>query len=88
VLCIGGLKEKLLAARQYNFKTVLIPHENENDLKDLRKEVDFGGLTIIPVHTMDDVIGQVFLENPLTAIKEHKKKPRKQKPKASSKNSS
>ncbi|HEV2916695.1 MAG TPA: endopeptidase La [Candidatus Babeliales bacterium] len=86
VLCIGGLKEKLLAARQYNFNMVLIPHENENDLKDVRKEVDLGNLIIIPVKTMDDVIQQVFFENPLIAIKEEKKKMRTAKQKTSIKN--
>src|SRR6201999_800072 len=39
VFAIGGLKEKLLAARQYNCKIVIVPRENENDIKDLQKEM-------------------------------------------------
>ncbi|MEI3147700.1 MAG: S16 family serine protease [Merdibacter sp.] len=38
VLPIGGLKEKLLAARQAGITRVLIPKENEGDLKELPKE--------------------------------------------------
>jgi ATP-dependent Lon protease len=82
ILAVGGLKEKLLAARQYNFTTVLIPHENENDLKDIRKEIDYSPLSIIPVSTMDDVIKEVFCENPIVDAATIKKKTRKPKQKS------
>jgi ATP-dependent Lon protease len=87
VLCIGGLKEKLLAARQYNFNTVLIPHENINDLKDLQKEVDLKNLTIIPVQTMDDVINHLFLQSPMGALPKQKKRARTPKQVVAKKNS-
>ena len=38
VLAIGGLKEKLLAARQHGFKTIVIPHENADDIDEIKKE--------------------------------------------------
>lgn len=69
VLAIGGLKEKLLAAQLYNFSTVIIPHENEDDLKDIRKEINLDSLTIVLARTMEDVLAIAFKKNPLHAIK-------------------
>jgi len=77
VLAVGGLKEKLLSAKQYGFKKVIVPHENESEIKDIRKEVDFGSLEIIFAKTMDDVINIAFIDNPLSPIKPKKKKLRK-----------
>ena len=42
VLAIGGLKEKLLAAKQHDIKTVIIPKENNDDLQDIAKEIGMG----------------------------------------------
>ena len=61
VLPIGGLREKLLAAHRGLIKTVLIPVENEKDLKDVPKTI-LKDLEIIPVKTMDEVIDKA-LEN-------------------------
>ena len=55
VLPIGGLREKLLAARQHGIKTVLIPKENEFNLKEIPNEAK-QGLRIIPVQTVDEVL--------------------------------
>jgi ATP-dependent Lon protease len=55
VLPIGGLKEKLLAARNGGIKTVLIPKENVADLKKIPKEVT-QGMQIIPVEHADQVL--------------------------------
>ena len=55
VLPIGGLKEKLLAARIGNIKTVLIPKENVPDLKKVPKEIT-DGMEIIPVEHADEVL--------------------------------
>ncbi len=55
VLPIGGLKEKLLAAHRGLIKTVLIPKENEKDLKEVPKNV-LNDLTIHCVEHMDDVL--------------------------------
>ena len=55
VLPIGGLKEKLLAARIGGIKTVLIPKQNVPDLKKVPKEVT-KGMQIIPVEHADQVL--------------------------------
>lgn len=55
VLAIGGLKEKLLAAKLAGIKTVLIPKQNVMDLKKVSQEVT-EGLDIIPVEHADDVL--------------------------------
>ena len=61
VLPIGGLKEKLLAARRGDIKKVLIPIENEKDLLDIPKEVT-GGMVVKPVSHMDEVISLALLD--------------------------
>ncbi|WP_243371240.1 endopeptidase La [Geotalea sp. SG265] len=66
VLAIGGLKEKLLAARRGLIKRVLIPEENEKDLVEMPKEL-LAGLDILPVRHMDDVILHAFVSSPLVA---------------------
>jgi ATP-dependent Lon protease len=55
VLPIGGLKEKLLAARRGGIKTVLIPEENQRDLKDIPDNVQ-EDLDIRPVRWIDEVL--------------------------------
>ncbi len=66
VLAIGGLKEKLLAALRAGVKTVLIPEENEKDLADIPENVK-ENLKIIPVATVDDVLGHALTKK-LTPI--------------------
>jgi len=60
VLAIGGLKEKLLAAHRGGIKHVIIPAENEKDLKEIPDNVK-ANLTIHPVQWMDEVL-QLALE--------------------------
>ncbi|MBI4040984.1 MAG: endopeptidase La [Deltaproteobacteria bacterium] len=55
VLAIGGLKEKMLAAYRSGIETVLIPKENEKDLKDVPSKV-LKKLKVIPVDHMDEVL--------------------------------
>ena len=55
VMPIGGLKEKLLAAKQAGMKLVLIPQENERDLFDIAGEIT-DGMEIVPVAKMEEVI--------------------------------
>jgi len=55
VLAIGGLKEKILAAHRGGMKTIIIPKENEKDLKEIPKEV-LKDLKIIPVTHVDQVL--------------------------------
>ena len=54
VLAIGGLKEKLLAARRGGISLVVIPQENEKDLSEIPQEV-YAGMVIKPVGHMDEV---------------------------------
>jgi ATP-dependent Lon protease len=77
VLAIGGLKEKLLAAKQYGLKTVIVPHENESELKDIRKEIVLDGVEIVFAKTMDEVIAVAFKQNPLSPLKPVTKKKKK-----------
>lgn len=55
VLAIGGLKEKLLAAKISNIKTVIIPKDNVADLKKIPAEIK-EGIQIIPVDHVDQVL--------------------------------
>ena len=54
VLAVGGLKEKLLAAHRGGIKTVLIPDENQRDLKEVPDNIQ-ADLEIIPVKWIDEV---------------------------------
>jgi ATP-dependent Lon protease len=56
VLPIGGLKEKMIAAHRGGIDTIVIPQENEKDLKEIPPHV-LRGLKIIPVEHMDEVLG-------------------------------
>lgn len=55
VLPIGGLKEKLLAAKAAGVKTVLVPEKNMRDVAEIASEIT-KGLEIIPVTTMEEVL--------------------------------
>jgi ATP-dependent Lon protease len=63
VLPIGGLKEKLLAALRGGIKTVMIPEENAKDLVEIPDSVK-GGLEIIPVTRMDEVLKHALVRVP------------------------
>lgn len=54
VLPIGGLKEKLLAAKNIGIKTVCIPKDNEKDLEEISKEIT-DGMEIVPVEKFAQV---------------------------------
>jgi len=56
VLAVGGLREKMLAAIRYGMHTILIPKENEPDVKEFIGEIDLKGAQIIFVKTMDEVL--------------------------------
>lgn len=55
VLPIGGLKEKLLAAKNAGIKTVLVPKKNEKDVEEISIEIK-KGLEIVPVESMEEVL--------------------------------
>jgi ATP-dependent Lon protease len=60
VLKIGGLKEKLLAAHRGGITTVIIPHDNESDLKEIPDNIK-ADLKICPVKWIDEVL-EIALE--------------------------
>jgi ATP-dependent Lon protease len=66
VLAIGGLKEKLLAARRGGIKTVIIPKENERDLAEVPDKIT-DNLTIKPVKWIDEVL-EIALESSPTPL--------------------
>ena len=60
VLPIGGLKEKLLAAKNAGIKTVLVPKKNVPDVEELSQEIT-KGLEILPVEHMEEVLRAAFV---------------------------
>ena len=57
---IGGLKEKIIAAHRGGIKKILIPKENEKDLRDVPKSIS-KQLEIIPVEHMDEVLSHAMV---------------------------
>ena len=60
VLPIGGLKEKLLAAKKAGIRTVLVPAENKPDVMEMDAEIT-EGLEIIYVSRMEEVLGHALI---------------------------
>jgi ATP-dependent Lon protease len=67
VLAIGGLKEKLLAAKRGLISTVIIPHKNKKDLSEIPEEIQ-SGLEIIPVQTVEKVLEIALERMPIAVI--------------------
>jgi ATP-dependent Lon protease len=63
VLAVGGLKEKILAARQYGFKTVLLPLENKDDIEEVSKDLG-NDVQLIFVSNMDEVLNLALTRKP------------------------
>ncbi len=61
VLPIGGLKEKLLAARKAGMHKVLVPEENRSDVAELSEEI-IGDMNIVFVETMNQVTKEAFVK--------------------------
>ena len=66
VLPIGGLKEKLLAARRAGILNVIIPDENKPELSEIAKEV-YEGMTIHAVHWIDEVLELALTRRPTSS---------------------
>jgi ATP-dependent Lon protease len=64
VLGVGGLKEKILAAQQYQMTDVILPKSNENDVKEFADDVE--NVTLFFADHMDDVLVKVLEQNPFT----------------------
>ena len=60
VLPIGGLKEKILAAKMAHIEKVLVPDKNRPDMAELSKEIT-NGLDIVYVKAMEDVVSEAFV---------------------------
>jgi len=71
VLAIGGLKEKLLAAHRGGIKTVIIPAENEKDLKEIPDNIKLD-LKIIPVKWIDEVLDLALAYAPESGVDQEK----------------
>jgi len=67
VLPIGGLKEKLLAAARGGIKTVFIPEDNAKDLTEISDAIK-GGMEIIPVARMDEVLAKALVRVPTPIV--------------------
>ena len=61
VLPVGGLKEKLLAAKNAGMKKVIVPKKNRRDIEELSREIT-GGLELVYAETMDEVIANALAE--------------------------
>ena len=68
ILPIGGLKEKLLAAKNAGIKTVFVPKENRPDVEELSAEIT-KGLEILFVSHIDEVLGKVLIKKEETEKK-------------------
>jgi ATP-dependent Lon protease len=68
ILKIGGLKEKLLAAKRGGIKNVIIPKENESDLQEIPNQI-LKSLNIIPVEWIDEVISHALIKEPIPILK-------------------
>jgi len=82
VLSIGGLKEKLLAAKQHDITHVIVPHENRDDVDEILKDTDLATITIVYVKNMDEVLKLSFDVSPFTKAKQKPKKTDKKKKKS------
>ncbi len=60
VLPIGGLKEKLLAAKSAGMHTVIVPEKNRRDVEELSTEIT-GGMELVYAEAMDKVIEHAFV---------------------------
>jgi len=71
VLAIGGLKEKLLAAHRGGIKTVIIPEENEKDLKEIPENIK-ADIEIVPVKWIDQVLEKALSYLPENSASDEK----------------
>jgi ATP-dependent Lon protease len=74
VLPIGGIKEKVLAARRAGLKTILMPKENERDLTEIPEE-NRKGLSFVFAATVDDVLSAALQSTPIRARKKAPPRP-------------
>jgi ATP-dependent Lon protease len=73
VFPIGGLKEKILAAQHHGISTIIVPKEVEDELEEIKTEINTEGLTFICVSTMDEVLKIALVNDPFLAGETKKK---------------
>ncbi|MBN1523600.1 MAG: endopeptidase La [Spirochaetales bacterium] len=73
VLPIGGLKEKVIAARRHKIKEIIIPEANNKDLEEIPENVK-SGITFYPVKTMEQVVAILFAKKKVAGPKKPKKR--------------
>jgi len=74
VLAVGGLKEKLLAAKQHGITQVILPKENIYDIEDIKKDTNLDGLELVFVSSMDEILQTSFINNPSDKSRTEKSK--------------
>ena len=80
-VAVGGLKEKILAARQQGMKVVLVPDENKDDVEEIMKDIGTtDSMNIVFVKNMDEVLQMALVRNPFSKDK-HKSTNNKEKKK-------
>lgn len=79
VLPIGGLKEKLLAARRAGITNVIVPFENEKDLEEIKKELP-SDMKFTLTKEADEVLKTALTQNPFKTVKQIKINPQDQPP--------
>ena len=85
ILKIGGLKEKLLAAKRGGIANVIIPKDNEADLQDIPEQIK-DSLNIIPVEWIDEIVSKALETEPVPISKSTKSKKSKAANKEDAKN--
>jgi ATP-dependent Lon protease len=80
VLPVGGVREKVLAARRAGIKTILIPRHNAKDLVELPAEVK-ADVTFHTIDTLDDVMAHLFPTKPKPTAAKPPQPGKKTKPK-------
>ena len=73
ILPVGGIREKVLAARREGFDIVVLPHQNEKDTKELPSDVK-AVLTFVFVRHMDEVVPHLFSDEPVAKPRRRKAK--------------
>jgi ATP-dependent Lon protease len=68
VLPIGGLNEKLLAAKRHGINRILLPARNRKDVVELPKEL-LTGLNLVYVRTIDEVVKEAMMEEPTVRVR-------------------
>ncbi|OGB97406.1 endopeptidase La [candidate division TM6 bacterium RIFCSPHIGHO2_12_FULL_36_22] len=63
VLAVGGLKEKILAAKRYGIKTIFLPQENHDDVQEFIKDID-KDIELVFIDHIDQLLEKAFEKNP------------------------